>query len=186
MPPRMLSVEGVMGLRSWRYADGKANLRAVVAASSSIADGVASALKPRRTRISPYPAAATARAKRISKTAFQGFMSTSPVPWHEPTVQRQPWQPLDGRQLYRRLRRLLLTGVAVEKLLPAKFAKMKSRQEALQATFSGRLDTFYPPNFACLERKRSFSTATGDSAQNPLRRSMSVIGINEMVRRRVR
>src|ERR1700688_1242792 len=82
MPPRMFSVEGTMGLRSWRYADGTANLRAVVAANSSIADGVASALKPRRTRISAYPAAATARAHRISKTAFQGFMSTSPVPWH--------------------------------------------------------------------------------------------------------
>jgi hypothetical protein len=53
MPPRMFSVEGTMGLRSWRYADGTANLRAVVAANSSIAEGVASALKPRRTRISP-------------------------------------------------------------------------------------------------------------------------------------
>src|SRR3984957_10932915 len=80
MPARMFSVEGVMGLRSWRYADGTAILRAVVAANSSIADGVASALKPRRTRVSPYPAAATARANRISETAFQGFMSTSSEP----------------------------------------------------------------------------------------------------------
>jgi len=80
MPPRMFSVEGTMGLRSWRYADGTANLRAVVAANTSIADGVASALKPRRTRISPYPAAATARATRISKTTFQGFMFTSLKP----------------------------------------------------------------------------------------------------------
>src|ERR1700730_18414148 len=82
MPARMFSVEGMMGLRSWRYADGTAILRAVVAANSSIGDGVASALKPRRTRVSPYPAAATARANRISETAFQGFMSISPVPWH--------------------------------------------------------------------------------------------------------
>ena len=67
----MFSVEGVMGLRSWRYADGRANLRAVVAANSSIADGFASALKPRRTRVSPYPATAIARANRISATAFQ-------------------------------------------------------------------------------------------------------------------
>ena len=80
MPPRMFSVEGTMGLRSWRYADGTANLRAVVAANSSIGDGVASALKPRRTRVSPYPAAATARANRIIETTFQRFMSTSPVP----------------------------------------------------------------------------------------------------------
>ena len=55
MPPRMFSVEGMMGLRSWRYADGTAILRAVVAANSSIADGVPSALKPRRSRVSPYP-----------------------------------------------------------------------------------------------------------------------------------
>ena len=79
MPPRMFSVEGVMGLRSSRYEDGTANLRAVVAANSSIADGVASALKPRRTRISPYPAAATARVTRISEITFQIFMSTSLV-----------------------------------------------------------------------------------------------------------
>src|ERR1700730_7797533 len=82
MPPRMFSVEGMMGLRSWRYADGTANLRAVVAAYSSIADGVASALKPRRTRVVAYPAVATARANRISEATFQGFMSASPVPCH--------------------------------------------------------------------------------------------------------
>src|SRR5580700_3230219 len=80
MPPRMFSVEGMMGLRSWRYSDGTANFRAVVAANSSIVDGVASALKPRRTRIDPYPAAATARANRISETTFQSFMSTPHVP----------------------------------------------------------------------------------------------------------
>src|ERR1700675_4077898 len=80
MPARMLSVERMTGLRSWRYEDGTAILRAVVAANSSSADGVASALKPRRTRTDPYPAAATARANRISKATFHGFMSTSPVP----------------------------------------------------------------------------------------------------------
>src|ERR1700676_2618448 len=80
MPARMFSVEGMMGLRSWRYVDGTAILRAVVAANCSIPEGVASALKPRRTRVSPYAAAATARANRISETAFQGFMSTSPEP----------------------------------------------------------------------------------------------------------
>jgi len=50
--------------------------------------------------------------------------------------------------------------VAVEKLLPPKFAKIKSRQDALRTTFSGRRDIFYPPNFGCLGRKVSFSTAT--------------------------
>src|SRR5580704_18212035 len=80
MPARMFSGEGMMGLRSWRYPDGTASLRAVVAANSSMADGVSSALKPRRTRITPYTAAATARANTISEIAFQGIMSSSPVP----------------------------------------------------------------------------------------------------------
>src|SRR5580704_5930497 len=94
MPPRMFSVEGMMGLRSSRYEDGTATLRAVVAANSSIADGVASALNPRRTRVSPYPAAATARANRIIETTFQRFMSTSPVPYHH-----RPPAPSLGRYL---------------------------------------------------------------------------------------
>jgi hypothetical protein len=34
--------------------------------------------------------------------------------------------------------------VAVEKLLPTKFAKIKSRQDALQTTFSILVDIFYP------------------------------------------
>ena len=85
MPLRMFAVEGMMGLRSLRDADGTAILRAVVAANSSIADGVASALKPRRTRITPYPATATARASRTRETAFHGFMSTSiPSHYHRP------------------------------------------------------------------------------------------------------
>ena len=41
--------------------------------------------------------------------------------------------------------------VAVEKLLPEKFAKIKSRQEAPQSIFSGWVDIFYPPNFGCLK-----------------------------------
>jgi hypothetical protein len=71
----------------------------------------------------------------------------------------------------------LTTGVAVEKLLPAKFAKIKSRQDALQTISSGRLDIFYPPNFGCLGLKASFSTATGVYTQNPSGGLMSVIGI---------
>src|SRR6202158_1237025 len=54
------------------------------------------------------------------------------------------------------------TGVGVEKHLPAKFAKIKLRQEAPQSIFSGRVDIFYLPNFGCLRRKGSFSTATPD------------------------
>jgi hypothetical protein len=46
--------------------------------------------------------------------------------------------------------------VGVEKLLPAKFAKIKSRQEALQTTFSIFLDIFYPPNLGCFEENGLF------------------------------
>ena len=55
------------------------------------------------------------------------------------------------------------TGVGVEKLLPAKLAKLKSRQDALQTIFSARLDIFCPPDFGCLGREGSFSTPTGVS-----------------------
>ncbi len=50
--------------------------------------------------------------------------------------------------------------MAVEKIFPTKFAKIKLRQEALQSMFSGRLDIFYPSNFGGLGRKASFSTTT--------------------------
>jgi hypothetical protein len=49
----------------------------------------------------------------------------------------------------------LQSGVAVEKLFPAKFAKIKSRQDALQTTFSVFLDTFYPPNFGYVSLRRN-------------------------------
>src|ERR1039457_5738611 len=57
-------------------------------------------------------------------------------------------------------RPLMKPGVGLEKLLPTKFAKIKLLQEALQSISLGRLDIFYPPNFGCLGRKASFSTAT--------------------------
>ena len=50
----------------------------------------------------------------------------------------------------------MLTPVAVEKLLPTKFAKIKSRQEALQTTFSVFLIIYYPPNFGCFEENGLF------------------------------
>jgi hypothetical protein len=51
---------------------------------------------------------------------------------------------------------VLLTGVGVEKLLPAKFAKIKSSRDALQTTFSVFVDIFYPPTFGYFED--SFNT----------------------------
>jgi hypothetical protein len=51
---------------------------------------------------------------------------------------------------------LTKTGVAVEKLTPAKFAKIKSRQDARETTFSVFLDIFYPPNLAIWDEKGVF------------------------------
>ena len=45
---------------------------------------------------------------------------------------------------------------AVEKLLLAKFAKIKSRQGALQTTFSVRVDIFYTANSCCFEENGLF------------------------------
>jgi hypothetical protein len=45
----------------------------------------------------------------------------------------------------------LKSGVGVKKLLAAKSAKIKSRQDAVQTTFSVFLDIFYPSNFRCFE-----------------------------------
>jgi hypothetical protein len=49
-----------------------------------------------------------------------------------------------------------LAGVAVEKLLPAKFAKIKLHQDALQTTFSVFLDIFYPQIFGYFEENGLF------------------------------
>jgi hypothetical protein len=46
--------------------------------------------------------------------------------------------------------------VAVEKLFPARFAKIKSRQDALQTTFSVFLDIFYAANFRCFDENGVF------------------------------
>jgi hypothetical protein len=46
--------------------------------------------------------------------------------------------------------------VAVEKLVAPKFAKTKSRQDALQTTFSVFLDIFYLPNLAVWDEKGVF------------------------------
>jgi hypothetical protein len=52
---------------------------------------------------------------------------------------------------------LLATNrVGVEKLFPAKFAKTKLRQDALQTTFSVFLDIFYSPNFRCFDENGVF------------------------------
>jgi hypothetical protein len=58
---------------------------------------------------------------------------------------------------------------AVEKLLLPKFAKIKSRQDAPQTTFSVFLDIFYPPNSCCFEENGLF--------QYPRDLSPSILGI---------
>jgi len=46
--------------------------------------------------------------------------------------------------------------VAVEKVIRRKFAKIKSRQDALQSTFPIFRDIFYPPNFGYFEETGLF------------------------------
>jgi hypothetical protein len=46
--------------------------------------------------------------------------------------------------------------VAVEKLLPEKFTKIKLRQDALQTAFLFFLDIFYPLKFGCFEENGVF------------------------------
>jgi hypothetical protein len=64
--------------------------------------------------------------------------------------------------------------VAVEKLLLAKFAKIKSRQDALQTTFSIFLDIFYPPNFGCFGENGVFQQPQAIALKT---RSMSAMAI---------
>jgi hypothetical protein len=46
--------------------------------------------------------------------------------------------------------------VAVEKLAHSEFAKIKTRQQALQTIFSGLLDIFYHPVFDFFQKNRLF------------------------------
>jgi len=48
--------------------------------------------------------------------------------------------------------------LGVEKLLSAKFAKIESRQDALQTTFSVLLDIFYPHFWPILRKMDFFNT----------------------------
>jgi hypothetical protein len=57
--------------------------------------------------------------------------------------------------------------VAVEKLVAPKFAKIKSRQDALQTTFSLFLDIFYPPNLAVWDEKGVFQQPLAISLKTP-------------------
>ena len=70
--------------------------------------------------------------------------------------------------------------MAVEKLLPAKFAKIKLRQDALQTTFLVFLDIFYPPIFGCFEENGLFQDPQASTRFDPKTgeaRSMSVMGM---------
>ncbi len=63
MPPRMLSVEGVMGLRSWRYADGKANLLEI---------GVPVTLELIRSRVHPEDVTLIEKMKMVDQAREGG------------------------------------------------------------------------------------------------------------------
>ena len=59
----------------------------------------------------------------------------------------------------------------VEKLLPAKFAKIKSRQAALQTTFSVFLYILHPPISRCFEENGLFQQPQALEHSNPGRGS---------------
>src|ERR1700739_1600248 len=59
--------------------------------------------------------------------------------------------PQSGRLLY-----CVISPVAVEKLAHSEFAKIGSRQEALQTIFPSLLDIFYHPNFDFFQKNRVF------------------------------
>jgi hypothetical protein len=67
----------------------------------------------------------------------------------------------------------LQSGVAVEKLLHEKFAKIKLRQDALGATFSVFLDIFYPPFFRCFEENGLFQQPQAIALKTLFRGSIS-------------
>jgi hypothetical protein len=80
------------------------------------------------------------------KTYHAAHISASLVPW-------APWA--SARREARTTVNAVLRQVGVEKLFPAKFAKIKSRQEALQTTFSVFLDIFYLQVVANLRKMQS-------------------------------
>jgi len=55
---------------------------------------------------------------------------------------------------------VVTTRVAVEKVAHPEFAKIASRQEALQTIFPSLLHIFYHPSFDFFQKKPTFSTAT--------------------------
>src|ERR1700751_4803697 len=57
---------------------------------------------------------------------------------------------------YLRMRLLVIIPVGVEKLAHSEFAKIGSRQEALQTIFPSRLDIFYHPIFDLFQKNRLF------------------------------
>jgi hypothetical protein len=56
---------------------------------------------------------------------------------------------------------MLITGVAVEKLAHSEFAKIGSRQEALQTIFLSVLAIFYHPIFDFFQKNRLFQQPQG-------------------------
>jgi hypothetical protein len=59
------------------------------------------------------------------------------------------------------------TDVGVEKLIPLELAENSSRQDALQAIFSDRVDIFYHQILVCLRRKRVFQQPQTNAPIDP-------------------
>jgi hypothetical protein len=72
--------------------------------------------------------------------------------------------------------------VAVEKLLPAKFAKITSRQDALQTTFLVFPDIFYPSKFLNFEENGVFQQPLAITLIDPKRAGKCIVSYAEGVR----
>ena len=69
--------------------------------------------------------------------------------------------------------------MAVEKLFPAKFGKIKLRQDALQTSFSVFLDIFYPPIFRCFDENGVFQQPQAITLIDPELGSLIPEGVAE-------
>ena len=80
---------------------------------------------------------------------------------NQPLVRRDNITPETYAHVRRSSSGLSQLSVGVEKLLPAKLAKIRSRQDALQTILSGRRDIFYTLILAVWDEERVFQQPQG-------------------------
>ena len=80
---------------------------------------------------------------------------------------------VSGSRELSRIWLLLINRVAVEKLAQSEFAKIESRQEALQPIFLSLLEIFYHPIFGFFQKNRVFQQPLALSQVTPMQRNMT-------------